>query len=127
MADLVDDDTLVVVNKIDLTGAPRLVVGREPIAVSVLQGAGLGTLERAIEEALAARLDVSGGPSLTRARHRAALEATVAALQRAMVAEASELAAEDLRMAGRELGRITGRVDVEDILDVVFASFCIGK
>ena len=127
MADLVDDDTLVVVNKIDLTGAPRLVVGREPIAVSVLQGAGLGTLERAIEEALTARLDVSGGPSLTRARHRAALEATVAALQRAMVAEASELAAEDLRMAGRELGRITGRVDVEDILDVVFASFCIGK
>ena len=127
MADLVDDDTLVVVNKIDLTGAPRLVVGREPIAVSVLQGAGLGTLERAIEEALTARLDVSGGPSLTRARHRAALEATVAALQRAMVAEASELAAEDLRLAGRELGRITGRVDVEDILDVVFASFCIGK
>jgi tRNA modification GTPase len=38
-----------------------------------------------------------------------------------------ELLAEDLRSAARALGRITGRVDVEDILDVVFASFCIGK
>ena len=50
-----------------------------------------------------------------------------AALERAMAVEAVELLAEDLRLAARALGRITGRVDVEDILDAVFASFCIGK
>ncbi|HUD50428.1 MAG TPA: tRNA uridine-5-carboxymethylaminomethyl(34) synthesis GTPase MnmE, partial [Parvibaculum sp.] len=39
----------------------------------------------------------------------------------------TELVAEDLRLAARSLGRITGRVDVEDLLDVVFRDFCIGK
>jgi tRNA modification GTPase len=38
-----------------------------------------------------------------------------------------ELAAEDLRLAARAMGRITGRVDVEDILDRIFSEFCIGK
>jgi tRNA modification GTPase len=42
-------------------------------------------------------------------------------------AKAPELAAEDLRLAARALGRITGRVDVEDVLDVIFREFCIGK
>jgi tRNA modification GTPase len=49
-----------------------------------------------------------------------ALEECVGALQRALTAPMSELAAEDLRLAARALGRITGRVDVEEILDVVF-------
>jgi tRNA modification GTPase len=39
----------------------------------------------------------------------------------------AELAAEDLRLAARALAKVAGRVDVEDVLDVVFASFCIGK
>ena len=67
---------------------------------------------------------------VTRARHRGALEETVAALDRA-VAQASigseELIAEDLRSAATALGRLTGRVDVEDILDVIFREYCIGK
>ncbi len=70
--------------------------------------------------------------ALTRARHRRALEECADALGRAAGAQppeliAPELIAEDLRLAARALGRITGRVDVEDILDVVFADFCIGK
>ena len=68
-------------------------------------------------------------PVLTRARHRQALEQAAAALGRAREAppEAPELMAEDMRLALRELGRITGRVDVEELLDVVFRDFCIGK
>ncbi len=67
---------------------------------------------------------------VTRARHRRALEDTVAALDRALAERASgreELIAEELRAAATTLGRLTGRVDVEDILDVIFRDFCIGK
>ena len=67
---------------------------------------------------------------ITRARHRRALEDTVAALSRALATDRSgreELIAEELRSAATTLGRLTGRVDVEDILDVIFRDFCIGK
>jgi tRNA modification GTPase len=67
---------------------------------------------------------------VTRARHRRALEETVAALDRAVIRGHSndeELIAEELRSAATTLGRLTGRVDVEDILDVIFRDFCIGK
>jgi tRNA modification GTPase len=67
------------------------------------------------------------GPVLTRHRHRAALGDCIAALRRSLSATLSELAAEDLRLAIRALGRITGRADVEDILDIIFRDFCIGK
>ena len=78
---------------------------------------------------MAARLEVGAGaaPPLTRARHRRALEDCVAALERAGGAARPELVAEDLRLAARALGRIAGRVDVEDLLDAIFREFCIGK
>jgi len=67
---------------------------------------------------------------VTRARHRRALEEVVAALERAQAGEVAareDLLAEELRIAARALGRLTGRVDVEDVLDVIFRDFCIGK
>jgi len=67
---------------------------------------------------------------VTRERHRRALEDTLAALRRALardLAGREDLLAEELRIAGRALGRLTGRVDVEDVLDVIFRDFCIGK
>jgi len=67
---------------------------------------------------------------MTRARHREALQDAHAALvrvPRTLDANAIDLAAEDMRIAARALGRITGRVDVEDLLDVIFREFCIGK
>ncbi|MDI1345202.1 MAG: tRNA uridine-5-carboxymethylaminomethyl(34) synthesis GTPase MnmE [Pseudolabrys sp.] len=73
---------------------------------------------------------LSGGEQslVSRARHRTALEATLAALQRAeAVANAEDFLAEELRTAAHALGRLTGRVDVEDVLDVIFRDFCIGK
>lgn len=68
-------------------------------------------------------------PSLTRVRHRRSLEETVEHLTRFAENAGFDavLAAEDVRMAARAIGRITGRVGVEDILDVVFSDFCIGK
>ena len=69
---------------------------------------------------------------MTRARHRASIEAAAKWLERFRVAASApepaiDLLAEDLRLAARELGRITGRIDVEDYLDVIFRDFCIGK
>ena len=66
-------------------------------------------------------------PGPTRERHRAGLEQAAAALERARLGQESALIAEDLRLAATALGRITGRVDVEDLLDVIFSEFCIGK
>ncbi len=77
-------------------------------------------------------------PALTRGRHRRELEATLASLtaviQRSRIERSgsptepdSDLRAEDLRQAIRSLGRLTGRVDVEEILDHIFRDFCIGK
>jgi tRNA modification GTPase len=75
-----------------------------------------------------AERQIGGEPMLvTRARQRRALEEAVAALARALVQSADDLLAEYLRVASRALGRLTGRVDVEDILDVIFRDFCIGK
>ncbi len=65
---------------------------------------------------------------MTRARHAKALADALEHLARADLAlETPELAAEDLRLAARALERITGRIGAEDVLDVIFASFCIGK
>ncbi len=80
-----------------------------------------------LEREVAEWCRLEGPPSLTRSRHRLALGDCRQALERALGTAESELVAEDLRLAARALGRITGRVDVEDILDVIFEDFCIGK
>ena len=122
-----DADAVPVVNKIDLAPGPATLAGRAPQRVSARTGAGFGALLAEIGRQVARRFDPAGAPALTRARHRAALEACLEALRRARTAPLPELAAEDYRLAARALGRITGRVDVEELLDVVFRDFCIGK
>ncbi|KAA0682857.1 tRNA uridine-5-carboxymethylaminomethyl(34) synthesis GTPase MnmE [Roseomonas genomospecies 6] len=125
---LVDGDTVVVLNKTDLADAPIPTVGgQDAVAVSARTGSGLAELERRLTAFTADRLAGSGAPALTRARHRSALEECRDALRRALTAPLPELMAEDVRLASRALGRITGRVDVEDLLDVIFRDFCIGK
>ena len=130
---LVDAETLVVANKIDLAANEAVSawadrVGATPaLRISVKTGAGLEALLSRLTDELAQRFGATGAPLITRARHRAALEECLAALHRFDPAVLPELAAEDLRLATRALGRITGRVDVEDLLDVIFRDFCIGK
>ncbi len=128
IAMLVRPGDLPLFNKIDLPGArPASSVNGVPaVAISVLTGRGMDEALAALSERVAA-LAGAGDALVTRARHRAALEECTAALHRAATADAPELAAEDLRLAARALGRITGRVGVEDVLDVLFREFCIGK
>lgn len=126
---VVDGSALVVLNKCDLAGdeLPHAVGGRPCIAISARNGHGLDALVATIEGEVAGRFAAGEAPALTRARHRSAVEECVAALRRFDPAAEIELAAEDLRMAAGALGRITGKVDVEELLDLVFGTFCIGK
>jgi tRNA modification GTPase len=99
------------------------------LAVSARTGLGLDQLQSLLTARV---LDVLGreeAPVLTRARHRRLVEEARAALERAIpeLASRSELAAEDVRLAARAIGQLTGRIDVEDLLDEIFSSFCIGK
>ena len=124
-------DTILVANKIDLAPAadtdlspPALPVSALPI--SALTGEGIDKLLTLLGERVAQTYRIEA-PVLTRARHRQALEEAAASLRRSFFAALPELRAEDLRLALRSLGRITGAVDVEDLLDVIFRDFCIGK
>jgi tRNA modification GTPase len=99
-------------------------------AISAATGAGVEALIGALSNYAAETFGATESVLVTRVRHRRALEETVAALDHALTQRASgseELIAEDLRAAATTLGRLTGRVDVEDILDVIFRDFCIGK
>jgi tRNA modification GTPase len=129
---MVDDAAVPVLNKCDLNGltAPIHVGGRAALSLSCLTGEGIAELLDVLSEHAARLLATGEEPFLTRARHRTALQDAAAALSRFTSAPAgTELAllAEDLRLATRALGRITGKVAVEDLLDVIFEEFCIGK
>jgi len=87
-------------------------------------------LQEMLQQKVQQKLESPGGaPPLTRPRHRHALHEAALALQHGLSAPAGhpELLAEDLRLAMRAIGRITGMVDVEELLDFVFRDFCIGK
>jgi len=116
------EDGLLVANKVDVAPAPTGALG-----VSARTGEGLDAL-RAWLAAVAARLTNAGGNVvLSRARHEAALQDAASALAAAGRGLLPELRGEELRLALAALGRITGAVDVEALLDTVFSSFCIGK
>ncbi len=114
---------LVFWNKTDVSPAPPGASG-----LSLRTGDGLDKLLMELDKIVSSRMEAGReGAIITRARHRLALSQALTALGRARDAAQPELLAEDLRLAVREIGRITGRVDVEDLLDVVFRDFCIGK
>ena len=98
--------------------------------ISSESGEGIQTLLSDISELAQNRLVAGGCGILLRERHRAAFAETIASLARVCSdgdAHKIELAAEDLRLAARSLGRVTGRTGVEDVLDDIFLRFCIGK
>ncbi len=121
-------------NKVDLLG-DKLCTNCESetddsFFVSAAAGTGIEVLMRSLADRARDYFSTTEAALVTRARHRQALEGTMSALDRALAQGASgseELIAEELRAAATILGRLTGRVDVEDILDVIFREFCIGK
>jgi tRNA modification GTPase len=121
--------TWTVRNKMDLvdSGAQRVPPQGGIHEISALTGAGLDELIAALTNFVQGALTSDEDILVTRERHRAALQDTLAALDRAQRAGGEDIIAEELRLAARALGRLTGRVDVEDILDVIFRDFCIGK
>lgn len=121
--------TLAVINKVDEDGSLIHPDGVLRISVKKNQGfdAFLEALTGTIKVLMHGGLEAREAPLITRQRHRAALRDCCGSLERSMVATLPELVAEDLRLALRDLGRITGKVDVEDLLDIVFRDFCIGK
>ncbi len=130
---IIDDKTIIIVNKADLLKdlpSTKNVDGRRIIFLSALTGDGIEDLLSELEKRVIDRTNHSEIPLLTRSRHVIALTTAKEHLQSFLNIDGSfelELYAEDLRLAVREIGKITGRIEVEELLDVVFKDFCIGK
>jgi tRNA modification GTPase len=97
------------------------------LAVSARTGAGMAELAKELAREAGRLTDVAGTPALGRPRQVACVQDTCAALARALAADEPELRGEELRIAAAALGRLTGAIGVEEILDAVFSGFCIGK
>ncbi len=123
---LIDERSILVANKMDDLFSDNIMAGA--IGISVTKNIGLPDLLKVLEDKIKVLMDSAREvPSLTRQRHRSHVEEGLEALARSQKADLPELMAEDLRLSIRALGRITGRIDVEDLLDVIFKDFCIGK
>jgi len=125
-------------NKIDLAGPYGATAWEKNdeyefiISISAAKGDGIDVIIERLAAFAREYFSMIETGIVTRARHRHLFEETVAAIDRALAEAAKpgdheELIAEELRLAATALGRLTGRVDVEDILDVIFRDFCIGK
>lgn len=129
--DLLDDSAVLVANKSDISVAGGGQEVTPTVVISALTGNGIDALMDLLEDKVKERFQLLEQPGLTRARHQRALEQCVESLMRfeeiPSILLLPELAAENLRSACASLGHITGRVDVEDLLDVIFRDFCIGK
>ena len=127
---LTSEDALIL-NKVDQDAQLHVSdeLGMTRFELSAKSGSGLSVLEGWIEGVVRDRLSRREAPALSRARHRQAVERALEHLQaaRSQLARAPELAASDVHLAIRALESLTGRIDVEDVLDRVFSQFCIGK
>ena len=119
---LSDKKVITIWNKVDeMTEIPAGI-----LCLSAKTGQGVDALWQLIKNELTDSISTADGV-ITRERYRVALTECVEALNRSLYAPELELKAEDLRMAARALGRITGRIDTDELLDVIFRDFCIGK
>jgi tRNA modification GTPase len=119
------ETSLVIRSKIDF--APES--SRAGFGVSSVTGEGIDRLIDEITKRASQAVGNQAEPAVTHARHRQNLETALSDIRTFLTgdAEAVELRAEDVRRAAHAIGRITGRVDVEDVLDQIFSRFCIGK
>lgn len=128
--DLIDGNSIVLINKIDLAdnkNMPKEISNIQPICVSVNDNKNIDLLINSIKSFAENFFNISDGPIISRLRHKNLLNDALSNLERFDINNDLDLAAEDLRLAARSLGRITGKIDVENILDEIFSNFCIGK
>jgi tRNA modification GTPase len=119
------ETSLVIRSKADLPHESEF----DGLAISATTGAGMDRLIEEIARRASQAVGSQSAPALTQARHRQALENALKDIEAFLNGspDAVELRAEDLRRAAHAIGRITGRIDVEDVLDQIFSRFCIGK
>jgi tRNA modification GTPase len=103
------------------------ITGRFDVTISTQTGEGLENLRQAVLERVRENWAAIASSGAGRLRHLSHLQRASNFLAEALSGAELDLRAESLRLAAEELGRITGRVDVEDLLDVIFSEFCIGK
>lgn len=99
----------------------------DAFGVSAKTGSGIDAVWKEIKSVLSDSMAGIQNGAITRERYRTALQECLSALQNSLNAPELELKAEDLRLANRALGRITGVIDADELLDVIFKDFCIGK
>jgi tRNA modification GTPase len=127
---LITKDSIVLLNKSDITQNHSYSFEADTILVSVKNNKNIDQLIKKLKEKLSKKFTPKNDIIVTRERHRAKLNDCLSEINKFLLKDQSkdiELAAEDLRMATRHLGSIVGKVDVEEILGSIFKDFCIGK
>lgn len=124
-AALICNNSLIINNKIDIF--PRAAIAPGEYAISTRTGEGIDLLLEALSHVIRQRFSSESAALITRSRHRALLSQALAHLDRYDSAMPLELACEELRQAALSIGKITGKIMVDDVLDVIFKQFCIGK
>ncbi len=135
---LIDYNTLIIISKCDLLNpadgeavaqdpAQPLRVSQDLYSISTKTGQGIERLLAELERRIISFFSSHAAPFITRHRHRALLEEALQRLENALKDVPQELKCEELRQAALSIGKITGKIQVDDVLDVVFREFCIGK
>ena len=119
-------NVIIVGNKSDLVSQQNPVQNQQN-SISIKNNIGMESLLDAIYNNIQSRVSASTGALITRHRYREALEETLEHLKNFNLDKEIELSAEDIRLAARNLGKITGRIEVDDVLNKIFSDFCIGK
>ena len=130
ITNLINKNSIVLLNKADIGDNKNHKLGVETILVSVKNNMNIDILIKRLKEKLSNKFIANKNILITRERHRTRLNECLKEIDKFMKKDQNkdiELAAEDLRMATRHLGSIVGKVDVEEILDSIFKDFCIGK
>jgi tRNA modification GTPase len=128
--DLINKDSIVLLNKSDIKENQNHKFDADTILVSVKDNKNIDILIKKLKEKLNNKFNSNNSILITRERHRIKLNECLKEIDSFMKKDQNkdiELAAEDLRMATRHLGSIVGKVDVEEILGSIFKDFCIGK
>lgn len=123
--ELVDEQTIIILNKSDLGHATMPFTNY--IAVSLKDNTGLDLFVSKLQEQLDGIIFPNANTAITNERHRGELQAALSQLELFSINKSLEINAEYLRLAGEHIGRITGKVSVNEILDNIFSKFCIGK